>query len=312
MMNPVLRKDLTGLLRLARVGASQIIFLVVLGLLVLATWPQGGILAGTVSFGSAGTGRQDDLLLGLVLGQMILLILFVPGIAAVALTGEREGNTLEMLYATRLKPHQIIWGKIAVAIAYPLILLGSGLPFVGLLYYRGDVRPGDLLWSYLLLFESAFFLAIVSLSVSAMCRESGTALVIAYLVVLAVCGAVLVPAAIMLQTQSGLTALALHYIRGLSPVAAVLSLLRPDISDLAGKARANLPTWQVFIPLSALVTLGLSAVVVLKLRRPPLSGDGLAEPAATGIERTLGRRLLYLIDPKKKRKPIGRFNPLIA
>jgi ABC-type transport system involved in multi-copper enzyme maturation permease subunit len=256
--------------------------------------------------------REDHLLLGLVLAQMILMVLFVPGVAAVALTSEKEGNTLEMLYASRLKPHQIICGKIGLAVAYPLMLLGSSMPFVALLYYRGGVRPDELLWSYLLLLESALFLAILSLAVSAVCRHSATALVITYALVLALCGAVLVPAAIMLQMQSGLAAQALHYIRGLSPVGAVLSLLRPEMNDLAGRAHANLPIWEVFIPLAALLMLGSFAVVVLKLRRAPFAGDQHAPARGAETKHTLGRRVMYLIDPKKKRKPIGRWNPLIV
>ena len=148
-MNPVLRKDLLGLLRLRRVAAIQVFFIVVLALLVLATWPQGGVMEGTVGIGNAASviRGNDYLLLGLVVGQLALLVLFVPGVAAVALSGEKEANTLEMLYASRLRPGQIIWGKVALAIGYPILLLLSGLPFVALLYLRGDVSPMDLLWS---------------------------------------------------------------------------------------------------------------------------------------------------------------------
>src|SRR5687768_11154450 len=110
-MNPVLRKDLLGLLRLRRVSAIQVFFVVVLAALLLATWPQQGV----VSLASRG---RDDLLLGLIVGQLVLLTLFVPGIAAVSLSGEREANTLEMLYASRLSAAQIIFGKIMSAISY--------------------------------------------------------------------------------------------------------------------------------------------------------------------------------------------------
>ena len=119
----------------------------------------------------------DRFLLGLTLGQIVLLVLFVPGVAAVAVSGEREQNTLEMLYASRLQPGQIIAGKVGVAVGYPLLLLVMALPFVALLNWRGDVRGADLLWAYAILLVTAVFLAVVSLAVSAWSKQSATALV---------------------------------------------------------------------------------------------------------------------------------------
>src|SRR5207253_6278496 len=142
--------DLLGLLRLKRVGAIQILFVAVLAVMVLGSWPQQGVLEGSARLARSSNVVRgaDRFLLGLTLGQIVLLVLFVPGVAAVAVSGEREQNTLEMLYASRLRPGQIIAGKVAVAIGYPLLLLIMALPFVALLNWRGDVRGGDLLWAY--------------------------------------------------------------------------------------------------------------------------------------------------------------------
>src|SRR5205809_1125373 len=151
-MNPVLQKDLLALLRLKRVAAVQILFVAVLAMLVLASWPQQGVMGSSAQIGgnASAVRSSDQFLLGLTLGQIVLLVLFVPGMAAVAVSGEREQNTLEMLYASRLSPTQIIMGKVAVAIGYPLLLLLMALPFVALLNWRGDVRGEDLLWAYVI------------------------------------------------------------------------------------------------------------------------------------------------------------------
>jgi ABC-type transport system involved in multi-copper enzyme maturation permease subunit len=316
-LNPVLRKDLLGLLRLKRVAAVQILFVAVLALLVLASWPQGGVIGGSFSVGAAASNApslvrtNDTLLVGLVLGQIAMLILFVPGIAAVALTGEKEANTLEMLYASRLRPGQIISGKIWLAIIYPLILLASGLPFVALLAWRGDLQTADLLWAYAILLVSAIYLSIVSLTISAITKTSATALVIAYGLVLVLCGAVLVPAAIMIQSQSGAPAMLLHYIRALSPVAAALSRFRGQLIETGG-ASGLIPIWSVFIPAAGLVIVACLAILSLRLQRPPSSSDAFGAVPATEEERTLGRRVMYLIDPKKQPKPFGRTNPVVA
>ncbi len=324
MINPVLRKDILGLLRLKRVAAIQVFFILVLSVMVLATWPQSGVIGGSVEVAqanssiNAGTGdsdglvrRQDQLLLGLVVGQIVLLVLFVPGIAATALTGEKEANTLEMLYASRLTPGQIIWGKVALSIAYPLLLLISGLPFVALLNYRGDVQSGDLLWSYVILVVTAIFLGMLSLVISAVCRQSSTALVAGYVVTLTVCGGVLVPAAIMLDQQGGPLAGVLHGVRAISPIAAALSLLRPHLNSLGGSDLKQLPALHpIFIVVAVVASAGCFMVLVSRLRRPPQ--EALPTTPQSPAQRSLGRRLMYLIDPKKRRKPFGTFNPILG
>lgn len=304
-MNPVLRKDILGLLRLARIAAVFVVFVGLLTVLVLATWPQQGLVA-------LATKGQDNLLLGLVMGQLLLLILAVPGVASVQLTEEKEGNTLEMLYATRLSPLSIVLGKLGSAIAFPVMLLLAGLPFLALLNYRGDVDQWQIIQAYGVLIVTAILLALVSLAISAMCRTSATALVVAYLLVLLICGAVLVPALIMLDVQQDPTMRqGLHYLRSISPVAAAMSILRPSINDFGGQIGGNLPAWMVFFGFAGVLILGSTIIVASKLSRPPIQAERGGAPVSDE-ERTLGRKLMFLIDEKKQRKPIGSLNPLIA
>ncbi len=305
-MNPVLRKDLLALLRLPRVAAIQVAFVGVLAFMVLMSWPQGGVLA------VAAQGR-DDLLLGIVVGQLVLLTLFVPGIAATAIVGEREGNTFEMLYASRLSAGQIVIGKILSAISFPILLIITGLPFVALLVWRGDVDVDKLRDSYLVLVVTAIFLAMVSLTISAFSRQASNALVIAYVAVLVLCGGVLVPASLVLRESEGIIAMALHYARALSPVAAAMSILRPDAGGAmfdGGNVDGLLPLSSVFLPVAGLVTIACFFVLVSKLRKPPAESDRLPGGAIAVESRSIGRKVMFLIDDKKQRKPLGSFNPV--
>ena len=304
-MNPLVRKELLGLFRLKRVAAIQVLFVAILGGIVMATWPQEGMLTLSAQ-------GQDSLLLALIFGQLVMLVLLVPGIAAVSITGEKEQNTMEMLYASRLSPVQIVIGKIVAAVSYPVMLLLSGLPFVALLSWRGEVATDLLAKAYTVLIVAAISMAVVSLAISALCKLSSTALVISYVVLLTLAGATLVPAAIMIDSQSGAVAMLLHYVRAFSPVAAVLSLLRPDLTDLGGQVHQNLPIWEIFLPLAVLVIAACVGVLVAKLSQSPVGSDGFASDAGSEVNRSMGRRVMFLIDDKKKRKPFGRFNPLIS
>lgn len=317
MMNPVLQKDLLALFRTRRLGAVQVLFVLVLGALVLSTWPRQGV----VSIASQG---QDSLLLGLILAQLVMMILIVPGVAAVAITSEREQGTFEMLYASRLSATQLIIGKLLCAIAYPMLLLVCGLPFVSLLYYRGSVDLAALGQAYLVLTLSALMLAMVSLAISAVCRLSATALITSYGMVMAICGAVLVPAAIMLASQGGSIAQLLHNVRGISPVAAVLSILRPRLNELGGRAGGVdpftgeaftplIPAWQIFIPVALLLILICLIVLVQVLRKPSLGQESPSRVSAMPAGKpSLARRVFFLIDPTKERKPIRLGNPVMA
>lgn len=314
-MNPVLRKDILGLLRLKRVAVIQICFVAVLALVVLGTWPQGGVVGGTVAIaaGSAHGSVADSLMMSLVLGQLVLLVLLVPGIAAVAITSEREAGTLEMLYATRLSAMQIVTGKIGLAIAYPLLLLISGLPFVALMAWRGELRADQLALSYGVLTLAALYMTILSLGISAMCQQGATALVVAYLVILVTCGGVLVPGAIMLDGATGELAAVLHYIRGLSPIAAALSVLKPRLNDFGGADRGMMPLWQVFLPIASVLSLVSLVFVAAKMRKAPSRMEGFGAPkSGTDAKRSWFRRLMFLIDPAAQRKPLGRGNPVIG
>jgi ABC-type transport system involved in multi-copper enzyme maturation permease subunit len=314
-VNPIIRKDIVALLRLRRIGAIQFAFVAILGVLLLLSWPQKGV----VPLSSHG---KDSLLIGLILGQLVLLILFVPGVASVSITSERELGTLEMLYASRLSPAQLIFGKLLSSIGFPLLLLISSLPYIGMLNFRGDVNLSDLLRLYGILITSAVMLAIVSLAISALCRSVSTSVVISYVVVLTICGGVLVPAAIMLSSQDGLSAQILHFTRSISPVAAALSLLTPHvaefggraggISQLTGETTAGLPpSWEIFFPFAAALIVVSVIALIVSLRKAPSAGKPAGRgPTAKNGRRSLGRRILFLIDPLKKRRPIGNFNPV--
>lgn len=313
-MNPVLQKDILGLLRLTRVAVIQVLFVAALALVVLGTWPQGGVVGGTVEIArSSGIRASDSLMLWLMLGQLVLLTLLVPGIAAVAITSEREGDTLEMLYASRLTAVQIIVGKIGLAVAYPILLLVAGVPFVALLAWRGELRVDDLMASYGVIAIAAIYLTLLSLGISAVCRQGTTALVIAYVVVLITCGGVLVPGAIMLEGTQGSLAPVLHYVRGISPVAAVLSILKPRMGDFGGIERHTMPLYKVFIPLATALSLGALTVIAMRLRKAPATLEGFGAPrSGTKEKRAWDRRIMFLIDPSAKRPPLGRGNPMLG
>ncbi len=295
-------KDLRQTLRLKRVAVVQLLWLIVLGAAVLEYWPQRG-------FVSIADSADDGLLFSLILGQVILLILFVPGIAAVAIASEREANTLEMLSASLLSKWQILFGKAIGALFFPLLLLISGLPFAGLLLLRGAISFDRLILSYAVLLETGIMLATLGLSVSAFCQRASTALVISYSLVTALCGVSLVPAAILLDSSAGQVAAALHYARAQPGVGDFR-----DPAPFPGRFRRARP--RVYLARSAVPGGGVGTYVILRCaaRQQADAPDVRNRGQDSGAQSrpSIWRRLLLGARKHKHRKPIAVFNPLLA
>lgn len=302
-MNPVLQKDLLQTLRERRVAVVQTLFVVVLGVAVLMCWPEQGVLA-------VATRAHDDLFDTLMLGQIIFLLLFVPGAAATSLVSEIEAQTFEMLNATRLRPAQILLGKIGGATVFPILLLLTGLPFVGLLALRGASSLEDLIKVYATLLMTAIYLSTLALAVSSCFRTTSGALIAVYLIIMGLCVAPLVPAAILLDSSSGFVAAGFHYARAFSPIAAVLALLRPDWGDFDGHVHSFVSLWPANLALAGLATIG--SALFLAFRLPRLGSDVEQTGSTEECDRPIWRRLLFRSGTSALRKPIATANPLLA
>jgi hypothetical protein len=112
---------------------------------------------------------------------------------------------------------------------------------------------------------------------------------------------------------SGPLAVILHYARSLSPVAAALSVLRPDFGDALFGGRAEdglLPIWQIFFPLAGLTIIACFFALVTNLRKPPAEKQQHVDALIAGQDRSLVRKVVFLIDDRKQRKPLGSLNPI--
>jgi ABC-type Na+ efflux pump permease subunit len=284
------------------VAIVQALFVTVLGIGVIACWPQEGIV-------SVATRANDNLFDTLMLGQLVFLLLFVPGAAAVSLVSEIEVETFELLRASRLRPMEILFGKIAGAGVFPIILLLSALPFVGLLALRGACSLEELFKAYATLIVAAVYLSTMALAVSSYFRSTSSALVAVYLAVMCLCVAPLIPGAILLGSSSGAIAAGLHYARGLSPVAAMLALLRPDWGDFDGRAHSLASLWQTNLALSSFVIVVSTILLAWRLSRINSNLEQNDAPASTDMP--MWRRLLFRRPSSRPRRPIGTANPLL-
>ncbi|MEM7455178.1 MAG: ABC transporter permease subunit [Planctomycetota bacterium] len=178
--NPVLQRELLVNLRMNRAFFLLLAYQVLLALVVYFAWPPDNVRIDLTEDSSA-TSNLVDLLF---LGQYILASLMAPSFAAVAITGEKERKTYEMLLASPLRPESIVHGKLVAALTHLAILIFASLPIIMLCLPLGGVSPYEVLAAYLALISSVITFGMISLACSSFFSRTSAALVVSYLIIL--------------------------------------------------------------------------------------------------------------------------------
>ncbi len=115
------------------------------------------------------------------LSLMLLgVIMFLPGMAAVGIVGERERQTMRLLQITSLSPLDIVIGKAGAALGYLGWLLIALLPVVTAPLALGGVSLGDVLGALAMLATIAVAIASMSIWLSSRARSTRSAVAGAY------------------------------------------------------------------------------------------------------------------------------------
>jgi ABC-2 type transport system permease protein len=142
-VNPILVKELRSRMRGARAFVLMTIYLVVLGGVTLLLYAA---LVGTMG-SDLNAGRQIGKTLFIVISAVALIevCLITPALTSGAIAAERERQTYDLLIASLLSPWQIVWGKLASALAFALLLILSVVPIMSLAFLFGGVSLTELL-----------------------------------------------------------------------------------------------------------------------------------------------------------------------
>lgn len=130
--------------------------------------------------------------------QFLAVFVLVPVFTSTVIAGEREANTLELLFTTNLTDRQIVVCKLASRLVAMGTLVLSGLPVLSCVLFFGGVDPGSLWRTTAVTLLAAVFVGAHAVYFSAVTRSPLGALVRTYwwlaVVMLAVPGALMLPA----------------------------------------------------------------------------------------------------------------------
>jgi ABC-type transport system involved in multi-copper enzyme maturation permease subunit len=306
-MNPIVGRELLGVLRTRRAVAVQLALALGCALLVLTRWPSDE----TADLSGA---RSLQVLRVFGYGLLAGVVLLVPAFPATSLVREKVQGTLALLFNSPLRPWSIYTGKLAGVLGFTAVLLAMTLPAAAACYaLGGSTSRGGIAALYGVLAVVAVQLSTLALLVSSRSQSTDGALRATYALVLAVCVLPLGPH-LLLRGGTGLLPDLAAGLLCVSPVPAVMDVLgQRDVGTHGmGESVDVVPR---YVLLAALASAACAAATVARLNHRLLDR---ARPAGVMTEdrplpARLLRRLVFLIDPQRRSGPMSLWvNPVMV
>lgn len=109
-----------------------------------------------------------------------LVLSIVPAMTANVISGEREKQTLEILLTTKLKPIQIIMGKLSSSISLIILVVFSSIPVLSIVFSVGGITFMDLLELMGLILVTAIFVGSIGVFFSTLFKKTTISTVFTY------------------------------------------------------------------------------------------------------------------------------------
>jgi ABC-2 type transport system permease protein len=175
--NPIVAKEYRSRMRTMRSPLALTVYILAIGGL---GWAVFSAMAADATAGG-GAGRYGrNLFVVLILFQMILLTFITPALTSSAISGERERQTIDLLFCTRVPPFNILWGKLLASMSFVILLLVVSIPIFSLVFLFGGIEADQLAIAFLVTAVSALALGSVGICCSTLVKRSTMATVLAY------------------------------------------------------------------------------------------------------------------------------------
>ena len=179
LWNPIVAKEYRTRMRTWRSPLAITIYIVLLGGI---GWAVFSALSFTVSgFGQSTPGSLGQMLFTfLILFQVGLLAFITPALTAGAISGERERQTLDLLFVTPIAPFSIIWGKLLASMSFIVLLLVISVPIFSLVFLFGGIEFDQVAYAFIVTAVTAMTLGFVGVAFSTMFRRTLASTVASY------------------------------------------------------------------------------------------------------------------------------------
>jgi ABC-type transport system involved in multi-copper enzyme maturation permease subunit len=129
---------------------------------------------------SSPTQYGPQLFMWLIIFEVVLLAFITPALTAGAISGERERQTIDLLFVTPLRPFAIIWGKLLASMSFVLLLLMVSVPIFSLVFLFGGIELDQMVYAFIVVGVSALTFGLMGIAFSSLFRRTLAATVAAY------------------------------------------------------------------------------------------------------------------------------------
>ncbi len=189
MLNPITRREVKTRFRTGRSAVTVSVWLLFVGVAgYLIFRIAQGFASDRFRF-SGGSGVLASAYMGSMMFELLTLLLLsavllvVPTVSALAIVGERERLTLELLQVSQLGARQVVLGKLASSLAYLLLLVVAVAPILTLPLLIGGVTLLDVGAAIGMTTATAVMVGAVSIFISSAVRTSRAAVALSLLFV---------------------------------------------------------------------------------------------------------------------------------
>ena len=180
LWNPIVSKEYRSRMRTWRSPLAMTVYILLLGGVGWAIFASTAATAGNSFNGGQAANYGQVLLLWLIVFQMVLLAFIPPALTAGAVSSERERQTIDLLFVTRLPAFSILWGKLLASMSFVILLLLLSVPIFSLVFLFGGIELDQVLTAFLVTAVAALTLGIIGLACSTAFKRTLPATVAAY------------------------------------------------------------------------------------------------------------------------------------
>ncbi|HET9847917.1 MAG TPA: ABC transporter permease [Candidatus Dormibacteraeota bacterium] len=180
LWNPIVAKEYRSRMRTWRSPIAMTVYIVLIGGLGWAVFALMSASA-TNSFnpGQAANYGQT-LFMWLILFQMALLSFITPALTAGAISSERERQTMDLLFVTKLPPFSILWGKLLASMSFVLLLLLLSVPIFSLVFLFGGIELDQMVAAFIVTCAAALTFGFIGIAFSTLFQRTLPATVATY------------------------------------------------------------------------------------------------------------------------------------
>lgn len=180
MLNPVFRKDMRILFRNVKMYIGLTLYLLILMFIT-------NTILRMINLNSYNGFNPEYIITAylVMLGFQMLTITFaVPAFTSSSITGERERQTLDFMFMTRMSSWDIVVGKLMSSLLLVVLLIVASMPIYAIIFYYGGISIIGFLLNTVFLLIYALFIGSISILFSTMFKKTAAATAISNLFVL--------------------------------------------------------------------------------------------------------------------------------